>query len=395
MAQLVRRVADPIVDDSVGTNSRAYYVGEMGIVPLYAAFRRDDPDWQRHFAAHFQRLLQSTSVIAGFNELSRQQYLYFASQFLVVAKDTGHSDLIPPGLPDYLYSELRATWLDRPASAYAHPPFHGRRESTLYKLSLRAPAKSYYRAIMDWDFFLFAIAADLRHYGGTPTQRRAWKSTLDDVLAMAERVCRKEIKPTPSGGWLLQPGVWRDHPDYQYAGHAQAVPGMRPAPAPGGAWDSSHFLRVPLWLTSLGNAYPPGSPQREFYGNLRRGLATQFFTKVLVPPSADCPCYRLNTFMDGSNGVYRWGYGSFGPDNGYGPYQVSGSMMIGTWSFLGTERSKALYRDLSESYPWPRQCIELYLGPSSAGHPYTESQLDANSSAMRLFHVLVYLASQL
>jgi hypothetical protein len=395
MARLVRSVTDPLLDDSVGTNARAYHVGSMAIVPLYAAFRGDDPDWQHHFAAHFERLLQSTSVIAGFNELSRLQYLYFASQFLVVAKDTGHSDLIPAGLPDYLYSELRSTWLDRPASVYAHPPFDGRRESLVYKLRLRSPEKSYYRAIMDWDFFLFAIAADLRHYGGTPAQRRAWKATLEDVLQIAETVCRQEIKPTSSGGWLLQPGVWRDHPDYQYTGYTQAVTGMLPAPSPGGSWDSSHFLRAPLWITSLMNAYPRGSPRHEFYANLRLGLARQFFAKVMVPPSADCPCYRLNNFMDGSNGLYRWGYGSFGPDNGYGPYQVSGSMMIGSWSFLGSERSKTLYLDLAKAYPWPKPCIELYLGPNPGGHPYTESQLDVDSSAMRLFRVLVYLASQL
>jgi hypothetical protein len=395
MTRLVRSVVDPILDDTVGTSARAYHVGEVAIVPLYAAFRRDDPDWHQHFAAHFRRLLRSTSVIDGFDELSRLQYLYFASQFLVVAKDSGHSALVQEGLPDSLFAELRSTWLDRPAVQYGHAPFHGRRESLLYRLNLQNPTKSYYRAIMDSDFFLFAIAADLQHYGGTPAQRQAWQATLGDVLSMAERVCRQEIQPTPAGGWLLQPGVWRDHPDYQYAGNAQAVSGMRPAAAPNAAWDSSHFLRAPLWIHSLMNAYPDSTPQHEFYSTLRRGLATQFFAEVLVPPSADRPCYRLNNFMDGSNGVYRWGYGSFGPNHGYGPYQVSGSMMIGTWAFLGTDRSRQLYRDLSDSYPWPKQCIELYLGPSAGGRPYTDVQLDANSSTMRLFHVLVYLASQL
>ncbi|MGO9648138.1 MAG: hypothetical protein ACLPOO_08785 [Terriglobales bacterium] len=394
MYKEVRSVVDPLLDEPVPTDSRAYNVGEMAIIPLHAAFHHPDDDWQKHFAAHFQRLMQSTSVVSGFNDLSRTQYLYFASQFLVVAHDSGHANLIPPGLPDYVFSEVRAIWLDKPAWVYAHAPLHGMKESINYKLSLRNPAKSYYRGILDWDLFTFAIAADLRTYGGTPEQQKAWKPVLDDILAVAERVYRDEVQWTPSGGWILQAGMWRDHPDFQYSGNLHKGHGLQPAPVADISWDTSHFLRGPLWITSMVQAYS-GGPQHDYYEKLRRGLATQFFTKVLVPPSPDSPCYRLTNYIDGRNGLFRWGYGSLGADNGYGPYEASGTLLLGTWRFVETEESKELYHKLFVTFPWPSQCVELYLGPTEKGRPHTPSELDPHSSAMRLYHVMVYLAADL
>jgi hypothetical protein len=302
--------------------------------------------------------------------------------------------MVPPGLPDYVFSEVRAIWMDKPAWVYDHPSLHGLKESINYKLSLRNPAKSYYRAILDWDLFTFAIAADLRTFGGTPEQQRSWRPVLDEVLSAAERVYRDEVKWTPSGGWVLQPGVFRDHPDYQYAGNPRKQHGVRLAPISDIGWDTSHFMRGPLWITSMVQAYPSG-PQHDFYEKLREGLATQFFTKVLVPPAPDFPCYRLTNYIDGNNGLFRWGYGSLGPDNGYGPYEASGSMLFGTWRFLETEQAKELYRNLSTSFPWSKQCTELYLGPTEKGRPRTASELDPNSSALRLLHVMVYLAAGL
>ncbi len=392
MYKEVRSVVDPILDQPVQTDSRAYYVGEMGIVPLHAAFHHPDDDWQKRFAAHFQRLMQSKSVVSAFSDLNRTQYLYFASQFLVVAHETGHSDLIPPGLADYVFSEVRAIWLDKPAFVYDHPSMHGMKESINYKLNLRNPAKSYYRGILDWDLFTFAIAADLRTYGGTPEQQKAWRPILDDILSAAERVYRNEVKWTPSGGWVLQPGMWKDHPDFQYAGNPRKERGVRPAPISDISWDTSHFLRGPIWITSMVKAYT-GGPLHDYYEKLRSGLATQFFAKVLVPPSSDFPCYRLTNYMDGRNGLFRWGYGSLGQDNGYGPYEASGSLLLGTWRFLETDESRKLYHTLFETFPWQKECVELYLGPTEKGRVRTASELDPNSASLRLYHVMVFLAA--
>src|SRR5579863_2454742 len=215
----------PIFPRPVTTSAGAYYAGHMLMVPLHAAFSRNDPEWEKDFSDYFRHLSpdQLTDVL-----LSRLQFLYLASEFIVLAEKSGHSDLIPPGLPDLLFSEVRAAWLEKPAIQWEHPAFKGGlRERILWRLNTHTVAKSYFRAIMDDDLFLFAIAAELRTYGGTPAQERVWREPLDDVLTIAHRVYTQEVTPTPFGGWNLQPGVWADHPDFQYAGSPRAEPGIR------------------------------------------------------------------------------------------------------------------------------------------------------------------------
>jgi hypothetical protein len=377
----------------IPTNSNdSYYTGELMMVPLHAAFARKDTAWEQDFADHFLRLSQSHVTLTDVT-LSRLQYLYLASQFIVVAKNAGCSDLIPKGLPDFIFDEIRTVWYDEPASQYAHPPFKGMKERVLYKLDHPHLEKNYYRAILDAEYFEFAIAADIRNYFGLG--RAAGESTINDILAIAERTSKQEIAHTSSGGWVLQPGVFSDHPDFLYAGNPRLAPGLRPAPVRGIGWDSSHFGRWALFLRSLINAYAPGSPERSFYSDLENGLNSQFFDRILVPPSADFPCYRLNNFTDGSNGVYRWGYATMGPNNGYGPYQVSGALLVGWWSFLGTDQVHAMYRKVADQYPWPPACVDLYLGPTVGGHARTQSEIDASASVMKLRYLLVRLASEL
>jgi len=396
VSQLWGERVEPILLRPVNSPAQAYQDAEMLMVPMHAAFKRNNLQWEQDFAQHFQRTLQNSSALPD-QSLSRTFYLYFASQFLVLASSTGHADLIPKGLPDFVFSDLEAYWLRRPAIHYEHPAFTGMKARVLWKLNTRKVAKSYYRAIIDDELFAFSIAADLRTYSyhDTAERQRAWRLPLDDVISVADKVYEQEGTRTSSGGWLLQPGVWSDHPDFQYAGNLRAESGMRPKTVQGIGWDSSHFMRAPLLLTSLMNSFGVGSRQYNYYLDLRKALATQFFANVLAEPSRDSPCYRQKNFMDGSNGVYRWGYGNLGVGNGYGPYGVSGVLLIGWWAFLDTDQSRALYRDLAKQYPWPKECIALYLPPRPASQPYTDKDLDPNSPAMRQYHLLVLLASEL
>ncbi len=392
--QLWTETIKPIFPRPVGTSAQAYYSGEMLMVPLHAAFSRNDPEWEKDFSDYFRHFMQSSDQITDVM-LSRLQFLYLGSQFIVLAEKSRHTEMIPNGLPDLLFSEIQSAWLEKPAWQWEHPSFMGIRGRTLWKLNTHRVAKTYFRAIGDDDLFLCAIAADLRTYGGTSEQQKAWRAPLNDILEVAHRAYTQEVVHTAVGGWVLQPGVWTDHPDFQYAGNARAVPGIQRAPVRDIPWDSSHSARFPAWLNSMMNAYAPGSEAYDIYANLRGGLAKQFFIKVVVPPSPDSPCYRTNNFMDGSNGVYRWGYKELGPDVGYGPYQMSGGLLLGSWIFLETEQSKSLYHNLASQYPWPPQCIELYYGPNPGGAPYTQKDLDPKSRAMRLRYFLVLLASEL
>ena len=172
----------------------------------------------------------------------------------------------------------------------------------------------------------------------------------------------QEVSPTDVGGLVLQPGAWTDHPDYEYAGHTEMVPGMPRSPVSGIAPDSSHSHRLPLFLSSLAEG-GRNSGEEMLYRALKAGLAEQFLAKVAVPPSESFGAVRLTNFMDGHNGVYRWGYQTIGEGSGYGPYELSGTFNLGWWAFLGDTRVRDLYVTQVSKFPLPEAVIDTYLGP--------------------------------
>jgi hypothetical protein len=392
--QLWSMVVEPTLRKDVTGSEQAETFGTIMMVPLQAAFRLRNPQWEHSFADHFSRMVANFSALPD-EDLGRLQYLYVASEFMVLAKQSGQRDLIPRTLSGLIYTDIWKLWTKKPAWQWARPPFPGGvRERVLWKLDNRRTEKNYYRSINDVDLFIFAIAADLKASITDPGEIKLWTPTLDDILSVAHRTFTQEVVPQPGGGWLFQPGVWSDHPEYQYAGNREIRPGMKPIPVRDMSADSSHSLRYPLWLTSLMRAYPPNSEDYRYYEGLRTGLEKQIFNKVLVKPSDGFPCYRMNNFMDGSNGVYRWNYASVGEGSGFGPYGLSASLLYGWWVFLDTDRIRGVYHDLLASFPWPKQCVEAYLGPTTPkGHP--DSAFDPESSSMRLWHLDVKLASQM
>jgi len=394
--QLWSTIVEPILLQSIKSGEQGQNFGTTMMVPLQAAFRLRDVQWEQDFADHFSRMVANFASLPD-EDLGRLQYLYVASQFMVLAKHNGQLSLIPRTLPGTLYTDLWKVWTHKPAWQFegAGPAFPGGvRERVLWRLDHRRVAKSYFRSINDVDLFVFAIAADLKGFITAPAEVKEWSPTLDDILNIAHRTFAQEGVAQPDGGWLFQPGVWTDHPEYQYAGNREIRPGMKPVPVAGMSQDSSHSLRFPLWLTSLMQAYPPGSEDYRFYQGLRSSLERQFFNKVLVRPSADFPCYRMNNFMSGINGVYRWSYPGLGQGSGYGPYGLSSSLLVGWWVFLDTDRIREVYRDVAAGFPWPKECVEVYLGPTLPnGHP--ASAYEPASSSMRLWHLEVLLDSKM
>jgi len=384
--RLWNQVAVPRLNRTPASAEEFYNFGELLMVPLHAAFRFKKADWQQAFADHFARLVQNPSVLPSVM-LDRMQYLYLASEFVRLARNTGNLDVIPRGLPELLYSEVDSTWKSKPAWMWQRPAFHGARERVMWKLDNKRFEKGYYRVMFDDDMFLFAIAADMKVYS-RGVNVLDWAPTLNDILAVSYRVFNQEVVWNSDGGWIFQPGVFSDHPEYKFAGNSEVRPGLQPAPVRNLSLDSSHSLRYPLWLNSQIDAYPEGSEQRAYYAKLKNGLNTQFFSKVVVPPDDHSPCYRMNNFLDGSNGVYRYNYASLGQGKGYGPYGLSSALLVGWWAFLETPQSRDLYQGLDKSFPWPHECIDLYLGPAR-DHP--DALFDPDAPGMRMWHFLVEL----
>lgn len=363
--------------DDLWTDRDIYDAGHCLMVPLHASFYLKEEKWQIEFSNHFRRFIEANhkkeNNISG-GRLNRLHYLYLASRFVVLAQEAGKPELIPSELTDLIYEEIEKIWIKEPAWQWDRQSFNGGiRERILWKLENKNVDKSYYRAIIDEELFTFAITADLRTYERLTKPKKQWSIVLTDILEIAYKTFEQEGKLQSEGGWLFQPGVWRDHPDYAFAGQTMKKIGMKSYPISNIAMDTSHSHRFPLWLTSLETAYENGCPEKEFYLNIKRELEQQFINKVLVYPTKNFAAYRTKNFMDGSNGVYRWQYSTTAKD-GYGPYELSGTLTLGWWVFLNTDRIKNVYKYMSLCYPLPKNVIRIYMGPNTTRerNPYVK-----------------------
>jgi hypothetical protein len=222
--------------------------------------------------------------------------------------------------------------------------------------------KSYYRAVTDEDLFALAAAADVR----TALLRcnLAIIPTLGAAVEVARSVFTTEVSMAQDGSWVFQLGAWRDHPDYEYAGYEQVLPSLQPKPVDGIAPDSSHFFRMPLWLVSFKCAEPGTAADKATFQRLIDGLAIQWTRSVLELPTSAFPALRMKNFMDGHNGVYRYGYVTQGQGKGFGPYELSGGLNLGWWAFLGTSAAPAYGMQL-RALPFGDHVVDLYVGPNT------------------------------
>jgi hypothetical protein len=351
-----------------------YDAATLFMLPMHAAFERNYPEGQQQIAQHIARFMtQRDSVRLNPDaQLSWLQYFYFLSRFVVLAADHGHADLIPPELPAALDDWVVQLWRRDPAWQWFRKPMPGGvRARVEWKLSdAKGPGgKAFEHAILDQELFIFAIAADLRHYGRTVGSPLATDPLLEDVDRFTRRVYDTRAKWNSDSGWTFQPGIWRDHPDHMYDCWSEKKPGLPRCAIAGGAEDVSHSHRFPIWLRSSIEAAPAGSAERAYFDRLLTGLERQFFDRVLVNPSPEFTGYRLRNYMDGKNGIYRWQYKSLGPDQGYGPYELSAALVNSWWAFLPGPRARQLFQGIAGEFPLSDQLLQLYTGPRPKDRP--------------------------
>lgn len=339
----------PYLHAPLWREASAYNACHHAMVPLHAAFTLDaTPAWSDQFCAHFERFLTADEDQGHTPTLARYHYLYLASWFVALSRVTGRHRDTSARLARKLVREFRFAWEEAPAWQWDRPPFRGVCERLEWKLAHHDVARSYYRAIIDDELFAIASAANLLFSVDSDSDR----DVLLNAVRLGERIFRDEVRELPDGGWLVQPGAFRDHPEY--ANHGTPVEDV--------AWDSSHGHRLALWLRSLEGA-AHGAP-RDLFSDRLRSLDLLFRTRILVAPSSDAPWYRTNNFMDGRNFAYRAGYASIG-DNGYPPFGLSGTLLLGWWSFLGTLEVRDVFATIAEQYPLPFRALAAYGGPGS------------------------------
>lgn len=358
-----------LLQDSLWQQRDAYDAGHFLMVPLHAAFASNHGPWMKDFHNFFQRFLDfhAHDDFDSLGKLTRLQFMYLGSQYLILANKS--SVPAPEGLQTLLLESLdkiwhQPAWQWRVCGAGSEFP-DGMVQRINWKLTHKKVTQSYCRAIIDEEWFSFSISADLKSILGqrSPT-------FIDDSLSLAYQVLSREVafESDHSGKWILQPGGWSDHPDYAYAGWSRKVKGLEKKPVPGIAPDTSHFHRMPLWLLSLQRAFElEGDHSKAVYiTQLRNGLAAQFLEEVLVPPSEGFPNYRMYNYMNGHNGLFRYKYVTQRERLGYGPYELSGTMLLSWWTFLPADRVQTIYSEIASSFPLSSEEIAVYLGPDTS-----------------------------
>ncbi len=234
------------------------------------------------------------------------------------------------------HDTLRFYWLEMPGWhwAGAYPNVRAR---TLAKLDGEPKLKTriFFRAFIDYDVHLFAIAADLVAAERTApwlTRNRGDRAAVLDAYAIGLRALTARIDPGADGrGFRFDRGYWADNPVAAYAKCVDPLPPTKECRWDGYVSDVSHAQRWPFWLESFAQA-APDKARRKQVEIWRQGLAHELGEHVLRADAAGRPL--MSNFMDGHDGWYLF-TGAEPGGSGHRPSSLTGwSMRYGAWASL-------------------------------------------------------------
>lgn len=336
-----------LLTQELWTDRDIYDTAHYLMIPMHYAFAAGDMEKINAFAAFFDRFAADVTGVDrySFQEqgiLNRLQFYYFTTQFMVLCAENGCPEKVPGGLLPMIEPQVETVFSEWPSNWESEP---SRREHFYQVLAGKQYPFSYYSIIDDADMFLLAILCDLGVY------RQKSGTELTAVETEAAEIAYELLtspllnEETEDGGWVFQRGVWWDYPDFAYAGYQAILPDMEPKPRRDVTWDSSHFMRMAACIISWRNA----QPTQERYALIderRAQLATQFASEI---------CKKVNgywlatTFIDGTNGVYRYSYNT--PGVGYSGYENSSHVLLGWWGLLEDERICQIYAEILKGFP--------------------------------------------
>lgn len=336
-----RSLLDPIANWLEANGARAARIGEA-IARHGASFdglplpRRAGLDEYRTFPMRQGDRLAITSGNA-------QQFGYLLAQITRLAA----GNMPPPGserawqsalrqIHDFAaHDTLRFYWLEMPAWhwAGAYPNVRAR---TIAKLDgePKLATRRFFRAFIDYDLHLFAIAGDLvaaERIAPWLIGNRADRAAVIDAHAIGLRVLKERIDRGSDGrGFGFDRGYWGDNPVAAYANCTNARPPVAECRWADYVSDVSHAQRWPSWLESFAAA-DDGKDAGQI-AQWRAGLARSLADKVLTEDAAGRPLMR--NFIDGHDGWYLF-TGTQPGGSGIRPGSLTGwSMRYGAWAEL-------------------------------------------------------------
>lgn len=204
---------------------------------------------------------------------------------------------------------------------------------------------SYCNAVRDQDLWILAAAVEYAHANAldpvlvpmSASVKGSYKTYITvgiDVVKLGGTHFKQVGQRTNYNGSLINvivfdPGKWRDHPDYAYAGYSGSSTPTTANKAKGPTtlgWDVSHFRR---WVHVAQTLYEKKSftgsafPSDGFMKAMSYQIAYVTFNGNFSRP-------LMTNFMDGTNGWYRVGYSG---SSGIPPYGLSKSLLTSGYGF--------------------------------------------------------------
>lgn len=258
------------------------------------------------------------------------QFAYLVSTALRLSAEAGAPvDEDMRLLYDFLLDDtLRFYWEEAPAWHWVGA-YENLRERTEARFGfwLRL-GPDHFRAFIDYDLHVFAIAADLRAaMAARPALAdRGDLALVNEVLDQGFRALRERLDGGETGdGFGFDRGYWRQGIGFEYTACEGPEPPAEPCGPPAADHpDVSHAQRWPHWLASF-RAAARARGDETLAAELdarRRGLARQIAREALTWREGR-PVLR--NFIDGTDGWYRYDEGGRG--YGHPPSSLTG------WAF--------------------------------------------------------------
>lgn len=369
-------ITDLITSEPLWQSDYAYDTANVLMLPMHYAYQHkerftDDP---RHNFEQFFANVESAFYPQDIeNRVIKTQFLYFISQYLKLQIESSRwseNETVNLLLLERIESALNELWYNLDAVHWdASLQFTGIKQRLEWKLSSPAYDYAYYGAIIDEEMFSLAIMNDLAFIKSALGQEYG---PADEIKAVTRQVITTQGS-FDGTAWFFQKGQWHDHRDYAYAGHAALGSALERSEVSDIAIDSSHSHRMPLWLKSFADA--ADSNNDSLYVDALAGFRHTFETFALKTRESEGEFQLLQTnYLDGRNGLYRYSYSTLGDDNGYGPFELSGTLLVGYYAFSGSQKYAQGMRRLANSFPLSHALIETYTGPASSRYRHPSFQ---------------------
>ncbi|WP_412481689.1 hypothetical protein [Pseudomonas asiatica] len=342
----------------------AYDASHVLMTPMHFAFAVGDTKGVKEFEYLMDRFARQE--LPG-GQLNQAQWMYFVTRYLALRVEFNYPlNAVDSYLAQRTSNWLHNRWLYEPSYQWGEIPLTGIKSKITFIQKKSEWPLSYYPAITDYELFLFSAASDLRFIYEKQQEKilidPQVKESIKEMQSAGITTILERGTFTSDGGWLFQPGVWRDHPDFRFAGHTDLKTNLEEKRVPNISEDSSHSHRWPLFFRSMIAASDSKDKNRKLLLKAYEGFSNQFTQKVVIVENGSI---LLKNYMDGSNGIYRYKYATIGSNDnlGYGPSSLSGILGL-SWYPFGSNVS-GIYKIYENSYPLKENILRLYVGPNT------------------------------